>query len=150
MRDPAHHHHRHRQKVWKNTVATRTGTISCQGPNLQALAIDRLDLEDVGVLIQGDLALLQRGLGGVLLVEDVVQLLEGAVLGLWDEEIDDDGLDGVPDGEDDVGAPANLLHGNRPGELVEKHGCAEFCQPGSSGERGERRRKRASKDAYRH
>lgn len=77
------------------------------------------------MLVEGDLALLQAGLGGVLCVEDVVELLEGAVLGLGDEEVDDDGLDGVPDDEDDVRVPADALHGDGPRELVEEHGCAQ-------------------------
>lgn len=42
-----------------------------------------------------------------------------SVLGLRDEEVYYDGLNGAPAGEDDVGVPSNLLHGYRPGELVE-------------------------------
>lgn len=37
---------------------------------------------------------------------------------LGDEEEDYDGLNGTPDREDDVRPPADLLHGDGPGELV--------------------------------
>jgi len=67
---------------------------------------------------------LDRSLDGVLGVEDLVQLLEGAVLGLWDPEVDDGRLDAAPDGEDDICVPPDLLHGHWPSELVEEiSGC---------------------------
>ena len=43
-----------------------------------------------------------------------------ATLGLGEDKVNNSNLDGVPDGEDDIGPPANLLHGDGPGELVEK------------------------------
>lgn len=109
---------------------------------LQALAIDRLDLDNIGVLVQGDLALLERGLGGVLLVKDIVELLKGAVLGLRNEEVDDNGLNCIPDGEDDVSAPANLLHGDWPSELVEKHGYRGIVSLGLSQRKSWKEKKR--------
>lgn len=44
----------------------------------------------------------------------------GSVLGLRKEEIEDNGLNGIPDNEDDVGLPANIGKGDRPGELIKK------------------------------
>jgi hypothetical protein len=43
-----------------------------------------------------------------------------AALGLGKDKVYNSDLHGVPDGKDDVGLPANLLHGHWPGELVEK------------------------------
>lgn len=61
----------------------------------------------------------ERSLDGVLGLEDAIELLEGAVLGLGHEEVEDGRLDGVPHHEDDVGLPLDLGEGDRPGELVE-------------------------------
>lgn len=43
-----------------------------------------------------------------------------AILCLGDEEIDDSGLYSTPDGEDNIGPPSDLIHGNRPGELIQE------------------------------
>lgn len=84
--------------------------------------LSSLDVEDVAVGIDLELLLLGGSLSWVWSLEDLLQLLEGSALGFWDEEVDDDGLDGTPDNEDDVGLPGNLLKGNWPGKLVEETG----------------------------
>jgi hypothetical protein len=42
------------------------------------------------------------------------------VLGLGDEEVDDSGLEEVPDDEDDISLPRDLLERDGPSELVDK------------------------------
>jgi hypothetical protein len=68
-------------------------------------------------------------LSWVLGCEDLVQFLElfreyksvnSAVLGLGNEEVDDSGLEEVPDDEDDISLPCDLLQRNGPSELVDK------------------------------
>jgi hypothetical protein len=56
----------------------------------------------------------------VLSFEDLIELLESAVLSLGHHEIEDGRLDGVPDNENDVSLPLDLGKGDRPGELVEQ------------------------------
>ena len=60
------------------------------------LAVDWLDVKDVAAVVDGELLLLDGGLAWVLGVEDLIELLESAVLGLWDPHPDDGGLDNTP------------------------------------------------------
>jgi hypothetical protein len=46
-----------------------------------------------------------------------------SVFGFWDEEEDDYGLDCAPGCKNDIDSPANVLQGNRPGELVQETSC---------------------------
>jgi hypothetical protein len=94
------------------------------------------------VRVDAQLLLLDGGLDDVFGVEDLVEFLEllwnsllesgrrsnpeqrvtySAVSGFGDKEVDNGGLNGAPDAEDDISAPGDLLHGHGPGELVEKH-----------------------------
>jgi len=43
-----------------------------------------------------------------------------AVLGLGDKEVDDSGLEEVPNDEDDISLPRDLLQRDGPSELVDK------------------------------
>jgi len=68
-----------------------------------------LDLKNVALRVGGEPLLNKRRVPRVRRVEDVIDLLERAVLGLRDEEPDDESLDRAPAGKDDVQLPANLL-----------------------------------------
>jgi len=72
----------------------------------------------------------ERSLDGVLGLEDAIELLKRAVLGLGHHEVEDGRLHKVPDDEDDVGLPLDLLESDGPRELA--HHAA-----GVDGERGE-------------
>lgn len=85
---------------------------------------DGVDVEDGAAGIEVVLLLLARSPDGVLGGEDVVELLEGAVLGLGNEEVEDAGLDEAPNTEDDVRHPADVLEGDGDTELVGHEGCA--------------------------
>ena len=67
------------------------------------------DGDDVVVAIEGQLLLLEGSLGGVARIEDLIKFFESTVLGFWNEEVDNDGLDSAPDGEDDIGPPFDGL-----------------------------------------
>jgi hypothetical protein len=91
------------------------------------------------VIADSDFVGNQRLLHRISSLEDLVELLESAVLG-WKEllamshpyhikgrsltlrhhEVEDSSHDEVPDDENDVSFPANGLEGNGPGELI-KH-----------------------------
>jgi hypothetical protein len=43
-----------------------------------------------------------------------------AVLGLWNEEVDNGSLEEIPDDEDDVCLPGDFLKRDWPGELIDK------------------------------
>lgn len=60
--------------------------------------------------------------------EDAIDILEFQTLGLGIEDVDDGDPDGVEDGEDDVGLPANVLDGGR-GDLDDE----EVADPVASG-----------------
>jgi hypothetical protein len=53
--------------------------------------------------------------------KDEVKFLESSVLGLGDEEVENDGLDDTPDAEDNVGLPGNVLQSDGDTELHDKH-----------------------------
>jgi hypothetical protein len=52
----------------------------------------------------------------------MVEFLKSSVLGLRDEEVEDDGLHDTPNAEDDVGLPSNVLQSDRNTKLHDKHG----------------------------
>jgi hypothetical protein len=78
-------------------------------------------VDNVGVGISLKELLLCGCLDGVVRREDVVKLLKSAILGLGDEEVEDDGLADTPDAEDNVGLPRDVLESNRDTELHDKH-----------------------------
>jgi hypothetical protein len=49
-----------------------------------------LDVDNLSVSIKAESLLLDRCLDRVLGVEDLVEFLKGAVLSLWDQEVDND------------------------------------------------------------
>jgi len=69
--------------------------------------------------------LLGRVLSWVLSREDFVQFLESAVLGLRNEEVDDGGLEEIPNDEDDISLPCDLLQRDGPSELVDETSSAD-------------------------
>lgn len=75
--------------------------------------------------IRGNLLLDKRGITGVGSVEDVIDFLERALLGLRDEEPDDESLDGAPAGENDVQLPLDRVQSDWVCELVDQHGGGE-------------------------
>ena len=77
-------------------------------------------MNNVRVGIELQLLLLGGSLAGVGRGEDGIKFLECAVLGLGDEEVDDDSLHGAPHTEDDVSLPADVLEGDRESKLVDK------------------------------
>ena len=81
-----------------------------------------IDIEHVGRLVQRHFLDHQRRLPRVLGLEDLVQLLEGAALGLDEKEEDDRGLDQAPTDEDEVELPADVLDGDGQPELVHHEG----------------------------
>lgn len=105
------------------------------------IPLDLLDLEDVAARIGGNLLLDERSLAGVGAVEDIVDFLlnintafrleaekthlEGSVLGLGNEHVDDSSLNRAPDREDDVELPLDVLQSNGVRKLVDHHGDGE-------------------------
>lgn len=98
--------------------------------NVVGTSLSVLNGDSLASSINLDLLLGERSVPGVASLEDLVELLKSAALGLGDEEVDDEDLEGTPRNEDDVGLPSDLLKGNGPGELVEETSSVD-------GERGE-------------
>jgi hypothetical protein len=97
---------------------------------------DILDIYYFTISIETEPLLGNRCLNRVLGIKDLVEFLEllhvsiqapeekgkatySSVLRLRDEEVDDRGLYSAPDGEDNICAPSDLVHGNWPSELVQ-------------------------------
>src|SRR5690606_8083898 len=85
-------------------------------------SLSTLNVDNIGVGVELKLLLLGRELPGVGSLKYLIQLLKSAALGLWDEEVDNSGLDRTPNDEDEVSLPCNLLKGDGPCELVEETG----------------------------
>ena len=77
-------------------------------------------MNDVRIGVELQLLLLGGSLARVGLLEDPVQLFECTVLGLGNQEVDDHGLDGAPDAEDDVCLPRDILKSNGESKLVDE------------------------------
>ena len=82
--------------------------------------LDVLDTNNVVLRVHCKLLLLGRMLPRVLRRKDLVQFFKSAILGLRDEEVDDSGLEEIPDDEDNVCLPRNGLERYRPGELIDQ------------------------------
>lgn len=87
--------------------------------------LDVLDTNDIVLGVHCKLLLLSRVLPRVLGSKDLVQFFKSAVLGLGDEEVDDSGLEEIPDDEDDVCLPCDGLERYGPGELIDETSSAD-------------------------
>lgn len=89
-----------------------------------------LNINHITISINAQSLLCDRCLDRVGTVENLIQLLQRTISGFGDEEPYDCRLNRTPNGKDDVGFPADLLHGDGPCELVQETG-------GCDGETGE-------------
>ena len=87
--------------------------------------LDLLYLQNIALAIVGQLLLHERGVPRVWRIENVVDFLQRAVLGLWDEEPNNKCLDGAPASKDNVQSPANVFQGDGVRELVDQYGCSQ-------------------------
>lgn len=71
--------------------------------------LDVLNTNNIVLRVHCKLLLLGRMFSGVLSGKDLVQFFERAILGLGDEEVDDGGLEEIPNDEDDVCLPCDGL-----------------------------------------
>lgn len=81
-----------------------------------------LDVDHLTIRVKAQTFPRHRRPDWVRAIEDLIELLQRAVFCLWDEEVDGCRLDAAPDCEDDVRVPADLVHCDGPGELVEEAG----------------------------
>lgn len=97
---------------------------------------DVLDIYNLTISIKAEPLLGNRRLDRVTGIEDLVEFLKLLHVSLWtrgekakatyssvfrlrNEEVDDGGLYSAPDGEDNICAPSDFVHGNWPSELIQ-------------------------------
>lgn len=89
----------------------------------QPLYSNTPNANNIRLAIQLQLLLLRRRLARIPRIKDLIQLLQRAVLGLRHDEVDDEGLDGAPDAEDDVRLPLDVGEGDGEAELGDHAAC---------------------------
>jgi hypothetical protein len=75
--------------------------------------------QNSAIASKSDLVVDQRSLDRVLGLEDAIELFESAVLGLGHHEVEDGRLHEIPDDENDVSLPLDVLESHGPRELTE-------------------------------
>ena len=114
--------HGTKKKKEKPDDGMRENSDEMRNPHKNKDLLHIFDINDITMTGDGESFLGRRCLDRIASCENLVKLLQGAALGLRNEDPDNKHLDGVPDGEYNICLPTNPAHGDGPGELVEKTG----------------------------